>query len=84
MSYAYLLPYEDKALPRSLRMYGASDYATMEVQQGKREPDFTEHGVWGVDQVGDLWAVSISIARCFSTTIQKFPGAMRENSPRLR
>lgn len=55
MSYAYLLPYEDKALPLSLRMYGASDYATMEVQQGKKEPDFTEHGVWGVDRIGDIW-----------------------------
>lgn len=55
MSYAYLLPYEDKALPLSLRMYGASDYATMEVQQGKKEPDFTEHGVWGIDRIGDIW-----------------------------
>ena len=55
MSYAYLLPYEDKALPLSLRMYGASDYATMEIQHGKKEPDFTEHGVVGVDQLGDLW-----------------------------
>lgn len=55
MSYTYLLPYEDKALPLSLRMYGASDYATMEVQQGKKEPDFTEHGVWGVDRIGDIW-----------------------------
>jgi predicted phage terminase large subunit-like protein len=47
--------YEDKALPLSLRMYGASDYATMEGAHGKREPDFTEHGVVGVDRVGDLW-----------------------------
>jgi predicted phage terminase large subunit-like protein len=64
MSYAYLLPYEDKALPLSLRMYGASDYATMEVQHGKKEPDFTEHGVWGVDRVGDLWAVDWWYRQC--------------------
>ncbi len=64
MSYAYLLPYEDKALPLSLRMYGASDYATMEVQQGKKEPDFTEHGVWGVDSIGDLWAVDWWFKQC--------------------
>lgn len=57
MSYAYLLPYEDKALPLSLRMYGASDYATMEVQHGKHEPDFTEHGIAGIDSVGDIWFV---------------------------
>src|SRR5882757_350609 len=55
MSYTYLLPYEDKALPLSLRMYGASDYATMEVQQGKKEPDFTEHGIAGIDKIGDIW-----------------------------
>jgi len=45
------------ALPASLRIYGASDYATMEARAGKREPDYTEHGVWGMDSVGDLWAV---------------------------
>ena len=64
MSYAYLLPYEDKALPLSLRMYGASDYATMEVQQGKKEPDYSEHGVWGVDNIGDLWAVDWWYRQC--------------------
>jgi len=45
------------ALPSNLRIYGATDWATMEVQAGKREPDFTEHGVWGLDTDGDLWAV---------------------------
>lgn len=45
------------ALPSKLRIYGASDYATMEVTPGKKEPDFTEHGVWGLDAVGDLWAI---------------------------
>ena len=56
-SYGYLQAYEDKALPLSLRMYIASDYATMEVEHGKRDPDFSEHGVWGMDSKGDLWAV---------------------------
>jgi predicted phage terminase large subunit-like protein len=64
MSYAYLQAYEDKALPLSLRIYGASDYATMEVQQGKKEPDFTEHGVWGVDSIGDLWAMDWWFKQC--------------------
>jgi len=45
------------ALPSRLNLYGASDYATMEPEKGKKEPDFTEHGVWGVDAIGDLWAV---------------------------
>jgi predicted phage terminase large subunit-like protein len=44
-------------LPRTLNIYGASDYATMEPQKGKKEPDYTEHGIWGVDKIGDLWAI---------------------------
>ena len=52
------------ALPKSLRIYGASDYATMEPRAGKKEPDFTEHGVWGVDRVGDLWAIDWWSKQC--------------------
>ena len=52
------------ALPKSLRIYGASDYATMEPRHGKKEPDFTEHGVWGVDRVGDLWAIDWWSKQC--------------------
>jgi predicted phage terminase large subunit-like protein len=52
------------ALPKSLRIYGASDYATMEPRHGKKEPDFTEHGVWGVDRVGDLWAIDWWAKQC--------------------
>jgi predicted phage terminase large subunit-like protein len=52
------------ALPKSLRIYGASDYATMEPRHGKKEPDFTEHGVWGVDRIGDLWAIDWWSKQC--------------------
>jgi predicted phage terminase large subunit-like protein len=45
------------ALPKSLKFYGASDYATMTPIAGRKEPDFSEHGVWGIDRHGDLWAV---------------------------
>jgi predicted phage terminase large subunit-like protein len=45
------------ALPKSLRFYGASDYATMSPRHGKRDPDFTEHFVAGIDHVGDIWFV---------------------------
>lgn len=37
------------ALPDRFRVYGATDWATMEPQKGKKEPDFTEHGVFGLD-----------------------------------
>jgi len=52
------------ALPASLRFYGASDYATMDVRPGKKEPDFTEHGLWGLDQHGHLWAVDWWYKQC--------------------
>jgi predicted phage terminase large subunit-like protein len=44
------------ALPRYLRNYGATDWATLEPQKGKKEPDFTEHGVWSIDSQGRLFA----------------------------
>jgi predicted phage terminase large subunit-like protein len=36
----------------------------MEPRHGKKEPDFTEHGVWGVDRVGDLWAIDWFSKQC--------------------
>ena len=45
------------SLPLHLNFYGASDYATMEPQKGKKEPDFTEHGIVGIDGIGDMWFV---------------------------
>lgn len=64
MSYVYLKPYEDKALPLSLRFYGASDYATMEIEHGKKEPDFTEHGMMGMDHAGEMWMTDWWYKQC--------------------
>lgn len=36
-----------------LRIFGASDWAVTE----KTTADFTEHGVWGMDSNGELWAL---------------------------
>jgi predicted phage terminase large subunit-like protein len=52
------------ALPKSLRFYGASDYATMEPRAGKKEPDFTEHGVAGLDRHGEIWFVDWWSKQC--------------------
>lgn len=41
---------------KSLRYYGASDYAVTE-KSASNDPDWTEHGVFGMDPVGDLYAV---------------------------
>lgn len=55
---------EKTPLPKSLRIYGASDYATMEPRHGKKEPDYTEHGVWGVDRTGEFWAIDWWSRQC--------------------
>lgn len=52
------------ALPSNLRIYMASDYATMDPEVGKREPDYTEHGVVGIDSIGDLWMVDWFFEQC--------------------
>ncbi len=60
-----IVPYESlDALPKSLRIYGASDYATMEPRKGRKEPDYSEHGVWGIDKIGDLWAIDWWSKQC--------------------
>jgi len=48
---------QPNGLPAHLRIYGASDYAVTEVEVGKKEPDFSEHGVFGMDNNGELWAL---------------------------
>lgn len=47
------------ALPERLNRYIASDYAATDVDDPTvtTEPDWTEHGVWGLDENGELWAV---------------------------
>jgi predicted phage terminase large subunit-like protein len=45
-------PGSPNGLPKQLTIYAASDFAT-KLDKG----DFTEHGIWGIDSVGDLWAL---------------------------
>lgn len=57
--------YEPEDLPERLTYYGASDFAVTDPDKeaktkGRRkqkEPDFTEHGVIGVDEDGEIWFV---------------------------
>jgi predicted phage terminase large subunit-like protein len=59
-----LADYYLQARPLTLRIYGASDYATMEPKKGKKEPDFTEHGVFGLDAHSELWALDWWYRQC--------------------
>jgi phage terminase large subunit-like protein len=44
--------------PTPVRIYGASDYAVTDEQDAEgREPDYTEHGAFGLDEKGDLWVL---------------------------
>jgi phage terminase large subunit-like protein len=44
------------ALPDTLNFYMASDYATTATDEDNPDPDFTEHGMFGLDVAGDLFA----------------------------
>lgn len=56
--------YGRTARPVELMIYGTSDYATMEPKKGKKEPDYTEHGIWGMDHLGDIWALDWWYKQC--------------------
>ena len=64
IAHANLEEYMLLARPASLRIYGASDYATMEPRAGKKEPDFTEHGVFGLSHTAELWALAWWYKQC--------------------
>ena len=50
--------YDIGQAPKKLNLYMASDYAgAPDPDEPDREPDWTEHGVFGLDSGGDLWAV---------------------------
>lgn len=73
---------EVTALPSRLRIYGASDYATMEPKKGKKEPDFTEHGVVGIDSIGDLWFLDWWYKQCETDKgIEAFMGLAQRWKP---
>lgn len=53
--------YEPDELPEHLTYYAASDFAVTEVEpedQRQGRIDWTEHGVVGIDEDGDLWFVA--------------------------
>ena len=41
--------------PENLSLYMSSDYAGAPDAESEREPDNTEHGIFGLDSTGDLW-----------------------------
>lgn len=49
--------YDPGQEPAQLRVYGASDYAVTE-DSLETDPDYTEHGVFGVDPVNDVWLLA--------------------------
>lgn len=65
------------AVPGALRKYIASDYATLD-----NEGDFTEHGVAGMDERGDLWFIDWwSGQKTTDVTIERFIDMLRKHKP---
>ncbi|MGO1069309.1 hypothetical protein [Lysobacter sp. CA199] len=48
--------YTRHELPKRLRFYLISDFAVTE-EEIDNDPDYSEHGLWGVDAAGEWWAV---------------------------
>lgn len=47
--------YDEAGVPERLRIYGGSDLAVTK-KAIDTHPDFSEHGVFGLDEAGNLWA----------------------------
>ncbi|GAB2619951.1 hypothetical protein SNE34_01460 [Lysobacter erysipheiresistens] len=47
--------YDEKDVPKELSIYGGSDLAVTKKAMDTH-PDFSEHGVFGLDDAGNLWA----------------------------
>lgn len=43
--------------PKLLRIYGATDAAVTDEQDSDGEPDYTEHGIFGVDSEGNIFVL---------------------------
>ncbi|HZF28709.1 MAG TPA: hypothetical protein VE907_06310 [Gammaproteobacteria bacterium] len=53
--------YDEAELPKRLSYYGASDFAVKDPDKDKAAAgrvDFSEHGVVGMDETGDLWFIA--------------------------
>lgn len=72
---------DEDVLPAHLYLYGASDYATKDDAKN----DFTEHGVFGMDWKGDLWALDWWYGQKETDkSIEAFINKIRAHKTRLR
>lgn len=71
---------EQPARPEALRMYMASDYATLD-----NEGDFTEHGVAGMDEHGNIWLTDWFSAQCNTEKgIEAYIAMLRKHKPIMK
>jgi len=75
--------YDDEELPANLEIYGASDLAVTE-KTLRTNPDFSEHGVFGLDSIGHLWILDWwSGQQAPDKTIEPFLAMVKQWRPRL-
>lgn len=76
--FKYYLPHEKP----DLRLYGASDFATVDAALSETEPDWTEFGVAGLDEEGEMWFVDWwSGQEDSSVWIPRFVDIVKRNQP---
>ena len=56
--------YEPGEEPEHLNVYGFSDYAAPNPDAPIDDPDFIEHGMWGLDPDGDVWGLDWWYDQC--------------------
>lgn len=67
--------------PANLRIYGASDLAVTKKAMDTH-PDFSEHGVFGIDEAGELWVLDWwSGQESPDVTIEAFLALAKEHQP---
>lgn len=74
-------PGSPEGRPANLRKYGASDYAVTKKTM-ENHPDYTEHGVFGIDDSGHLWALDWwSGQEATDVTIDAFLDLVKRHKP---
>ncbi len=73
--------YAPNEVPAQLRIYGASDFAVTK-KTLDTHPDYTEHGVFGLDSKGDLWILDWWFGQdAPDKTIEAFLSLVRQWKP---
>jgi len=74
--------YDEDEIPERLKYYGASDFAVTE-KALKTNPDYSEHGIFGLDDEGDIWVLDWYFGQeAPDETLKEFVALVKQWRPR--